>query len=223
MQWQRLHAHDPAAYSRDSLDIGQYTEDDIALLNEAGPKHQIGTGCSSDALVGIWLAEISGIGDLMSEEVVRAHLDSLFKYNYFADIDEQPNPARAGYALAGEAGLILCSWPDDNAPALPFQYSAAVWPGVEYTVAALVMMHGMVDEGLALVRAVRARYDGQWRNPFDESNAAIGRRDRASYALINTLTGLRYDAVDRTLYINSRIGDFWAFLSTNTGYGTVIF
>lgn len=44
----------------------------------------------------------------------------------------------------------------------------------------------------------------------------------ASYGLLQGLTGIRYDAVDKTLYINSRIGDsFTSFLSTETGFGNV--
>ena len=35
------------------------------------------------------------------------------------------------------------------------------------------------------------------------------------------LTGMRYDAVDKTLFIDSKVGDFTSFLSTNTGFGTV--
>ena len=36
------------------------------------------------------------------------------------------------------------------------------------------------------------------------------------------LTGIRYDAVDKILYIDSRIGDdFTSFLSTETGFGNV--
>jgi hypothetical protein len=35
------------------------------------------------------------------------------------------------------------------------------------------------------------------------------------------LTGLRYDAIDKTLYIDSKIGDFTSFISTNSGFGTV--
>jgi hypothetical protein len=35
------------------------------------------------------------------------------------------------------------------------------------------------------------------------------------------LTGVRYDAVDETLYLDSRVGDdFRVFLATGTGYGT---
>jgi hypothetical protein len=35
------------------------------------------------------------------------------------------------------------------------------------------------------------------------------------------LTGVRYDAVDKTLYIDSKVGDFTSFISTQTGFGTV--
>jgi hypothetical protein len=43
----------------------------------------------------------------------------------------------------------------------------------------------------------------------------------SSYALLQGLTGVWYDAVDQTLTVNSQIGDFRSFLSTATGYGTV--
>ncbi|MFA7410231.1 MAG: hypothetical protein WCY83_08385, partial [Bacteroidales bacterium] len=45
-------------------------------------------------------------------------------------------------------------------------------------------------------------------------------RALASYGLLQGLTGVRYDAVDKLLYIRSRVGeDFQSFLSTATGYG----
>ena len=41
-------------------------------------------------------------------------------------------------------------------------------------------------------------------------------------AMLEGLTGIRYDAVDKILYIDSRIGDdFTSFLSTETGFGNV--
>ena len=45
----------------------------------------------------------------------------------------------------------------------------------------------------------------------------------SSYGMLQGLTGLRYDAVDGTLYIDSKVGDFSCFLSTATGFGTVEF
>jgi len=45
----------------------------------------------------------------------------------------------------------------------------------------------------------------------------------ASYALIEALTGIRYDAVNKTLFVNSKVGDFTSFLSTDTGFGNVVY
>jgi hypothetical protein len=37
--------------------------------------------------------------------------------------------------------------------------------------------------------------------------------------MLQGLTGVWYDAVDRTLTIDSKIGDFKCFISTETGFG----
>ena len=43
----------------------------------------------------------------------------------------------------------------------------------------------------------------------------------SSYGLIQGLTGVRYDAVEKALYVKPSIrGDFRSFLCTATGYGT---
>jgi hypothetical protein len=39
--------------------------------------------------------------------------------------------------------------------------------------------------------------------------------------MLEGLTGVRYDAVEQTLFIDSKVGDFTSFLSTETGFGTV--
>jgi hypothetical protein len=44
----------------------------------------------------------------------------------------------------------------------------------------------------------------------------------ASYGLLQALSGARYDAVEKVLYLRPAInGDFRSFLATATGYGTV--
>jgi len=35
------------------------------------------------------------------------------------------------------------------------------------------------------------------------------------------LTGVRYDAVEKKLFVDSNVGDFTSFLSTESGFGTV--
>jgi hypothetical protein len=44
----------------------------------------------------------------------------------------------------------------------------------------------------------------------------------ASYALLQAYTGVRYDAVTKTLYVReNNVHKFRTFLSTASGYGTV--
>ena len=54
---------------------------------------------------------------------------------------------------------------------------------------------GLVEEGLALVGAVRSRYAGHVRNPFNEYECgSYYARAMASYALLGALSGFRYSA-----------------------------
>jgi hypothetical protein len=85
------------------------------------------------------------------------------------------------------------------------------------------MFEGQVEKGLDIVRTCRKRYDGRIRNPFNEYECGSWyARAMSSYGLIEGLTGVRYDAVDGVLFIDSRIGNsFTSFLSTDTGFGNV--
>ena len=138
------------------------------------------------------------------------------------DLSKHSNPQRPGFALGNEGGLLLCTWPRGGKLSLPFVYSDEVWTGIEYQVAAHLMIAGMVEEGLDIVRACRDRYDGRVRNPFNEIECGHWyARAMSSYALLQGLSGARYDAVEQVLYIQPKIkGDFKSFLSTATGYAT---
>ena len=67
-----------------------------------------------------------------------------------------------------KSGLVLCTWPRGGMPLLPFPYSNEVWTGIEYQAAGHMILDGMVQEGLEVVRLCRDRYDGVRRNPFNE-------------------------------------------------------
>lgn len=121
-----------------------------------------------------------------------------------------------------KVGLLLYTWPKGGMLSLPFVYSNEVWTGIEYQVASHLMMKGEVEKGLDIVRECRKRYDGRVRNPFDEIECGHWyARAMASYGMLQGLTDIRYDAVDKTMYIDSKIGDFKCSISTNTGFGTV--
>jgi hypothetical protein len=163
------------------------------------------------------------MGELLDREKVAGHLAAVHRYNLRRDLSEHANPQRPSYACGAEGGLLLCTWPRGGSPTLPFVYSNEVWTGIEYQVASHLMLMGMVEPGLEVVRTCRDRYDGRVRNPFDEYECGHWyARAMSSYALLQGLTGARYDAVEKTLYLEPRIaGDFRSFLATATGYGTV--
>ncbi|MEN8254900.1 MAG: GH116 family glycosyl hydrolase [Verrucomicrobiota bacterium] len=190
-------------------------------INEQGPKYQYGTGCLSDGVLGFWIARACGLDEIMDAGKIASHLRAVHKYNFRQDLSDHANTQRPSYAVGNEAGLLICSWPHGGKPILPFVYSDEVWTGIEYQVASHLMMHGEVEKTLEIVCACRDRYDGYVRNPFNEYECGHWyARAMASYGLIQGLTGLRYDAVDKTLHIDSRIGnDFRAFLSTASGFG----
>jgi len=222
VQWKGLEAKDPVEASNVGINMN-YSQEAIELLQKEGPKYQYGSGCISDGVLGFWLARACGLGEIVDSAKVKKNLAAIHKHNLKHDLSDHVNPQRPTYAMKNDGGLLLCTWPKGEMPSLPFVYSNEVWTGIEYQVASHLMMEGMVDEGLEIVRLCRDRYDGSVRNPFNEFECGHWyARAMASYGLIQGLTGIRYDAVDKTLYIDPSIGgDFTSFLSTSSGYGSV--
>ena len=214
VEWKTLHA---------GLQTGSLPEEVRALIEREGPRYQYGTGCISDGVLGFWLGELSGLHDLVDDEKLRANLQSIYRYNFKRDLAHHANPQRPGYALGHEAGLLLCTWPTGGKPSLPFVYSDEVWTGIEYQVASHLIAKGMLAEGLRIVTACRDRYDGRVRNPYDEYECGHWyARALASYALLQAYTGLRYDKVNKTLFVSDRSAKrHRSFLATQDGYGTV--
>ena len=202
---------------------GTYSSEAVTLLKKEGPKYQYGTGCLSDGVLGAWMAAMAGIPNVLDPAKVTSHLRAVHRHNLRKDLSAHANPQRPSYACGEEGGLLLCTWPKGGKLSLPFVYSDEVWTGIEYQVASHLMLMGRVEEGLEIVRACRDRYDGRVRNPFNEYECGHWyARAMSSYGLLQGLSGARYDAVDKVLYLRPSIqGDFRSFLSTATGYGTV--
>ncbi|HWH68555.1 MAG TPA: GH116 family glycosyl hydrolase, partial [Candidatus Sulfotelmatobacter sp.] len=220
IEWKNLRAKNPLETQSFG---GGYSPEAIELLKQEGPKYQYGNGCLADGVLGSWLALVCGVGQVLDARKVASHLRAVHKYNLKLDLSDYANPQRPTYACGNEGGLLLCTWPKGGQLSLPFVYSNEVWTGIEYQVASHLMRLGLVQEGLDLVRACRDRYDGRVRNPFNEYECGHWyARAMSSYALLFGLSGARYDAVEKVLYLEPTIkGDFRCFFSTATGYGTV--
>jgi non-lysosomal glucosylceramidase len=184
-------------------------------------RYQFGPGCLSDQLLGAWFADVIGLDSGLSAERLKKALESIYRYNFKASFYDHPNTQRI-YALNDEKGLLLCSWPQGGRPRLPFVYSDEVWTGVEFQVAAHMIAHGLVEEGLAVVKGITDRYDGLRRNPWNEVECGSHySRALASWSVLMTLSGYRYSGVEQRLgfapVINVR--DFRCFFAAGAAWG----
>jgi len=188
-------------------------------------KYQIAEGCGIDQVLAQWHANLYGLGEIFDPEQTRTALASIFTNNFKPHLGDFFNPCRV-FGLNDEAGLTICSWPPGSVkPILPVPYSQEVMTGFEYAAAVHMLQAGLVEQGLAVVNAVRDRFDGEKRNPWNEfecgSNYA---RSMASYALLNAYSGFSFDMVRGMVGFNPLVMEgsaFQCFWSLDAGWGTV--
>ncbi|HOV74651.1 MAG TPA: GH116 family glycosyl-hydrolase [Candidatus Hydrogenedentes bacterium] len=182
---------------------------------EMAPQFQFGKGCLSDQVLGQWLTSLSGLGYAIDPKQIRKTLKSIFRFNWRSDMRAHANMQRV-YAINDDAGLVLCTWPRGERPAVPFPYCDEVWTGFEYQVASHCIMEGLVEEGLTIVKAARDRHDGIKRNPWDEFECGHHyARAMSSYGLLLALSGFTFNKGNGTVGFEPRIRaerfrTFWA-------------
>ncbi len=170
----------------------------------AEPDFQVGNGCLVDQLVGQYTAHVVGLGYLLRPENVRTALRSIFRYNFRQGLYDHWNVMRT-FALADESALLICSWPHGDRPRVPFPYFSEVMTGFEYRAAAHMIYEGLVEEGLTVIEAIRARFDGYRRNPWNEPECGHHyARAMASWAAILALSGFHYSGVSKLLQLAPR-------------------
>ena len=185
-------------------------------------KYQHGVGCLADQLLGQLNAHNAGLGYLLPPRKVKKAIASVYRHNLLTDFTHHDNCQRT-YALNDETGLLACTWPNGGRPKIPFPYSHEVWTGIEYQVAAHLIWESLLDEGLAVVKAVRDRHDGVRRSPWDEFECGHHyARSMASWGLIPALSGYHCDMTEKRISFSPRINedDFKTFWSTGTAWGT---
>jgi non-lysosomal glucosylceramidase len=185
-------------------------------------KYQIGDGCAIDQVVAQWHANICGLGEVFDPKKTRKALRSIHRYNFKRSFRELANPCRI-FGLNDEGGVLICSYPRSRA-AVTLTYAEEAMHGFEYQAACHMIQEGMIDEGLEIVRAIRGRYDGEKRNPWNEiecgSNYA---RSMASYALVPALSGFSFDMTTGSVGWSppGRPKSFRCFWCLQSGWGTV--
>ncbi len=155
-------------------------------------------GCEIDQVLGQSWAWQVGLGEVLPREQTRMALQALWKYNFTPDVGpyRKAYPAGRWYAMAGEAGTLMCSWPQGDAKRITtgfdFYFNECM-NGFEYQLAGHMIWEGMLEQGLAIARAVHDRYDGSRRNPWNEVECGDHyARSMASYGVFIAACGFEY-------------------------------
>jgi uncharacterized protein (DUF608 family) len=157
--------------------------DDGYFINKADSKHldaiNSGTGCEIDQVFGQSWAFQVGLPRVLPEKETVSALRSLWRYNFTPDAGPYRKAYKPGrwYAMAGEAGLLMCSFPRTDwdytqakgqGPDWAAGYFNECMTGFEYQVAGHMIWEGLLTEGLAVTRAIHDRYHASRRNPWNE-------------------------------------------------------
>lgn len=229
------------AMTKDTLFNGEYFFQAVDLNNEEMLKHfdcyknywneekgqikyQIGEGCEIDQMLGQYHANVCGLGDIFDRNQRRCALKNMVKNNFKKSLRDLENPWRI-FAVNDESGTVICDYPEGKTkPAIPISYCDECMTGFEYAFAGLLISEGFVESGLEVVRAVRRRYDGEKRNPWNEiecgSNYA---RSMSSFALLPIFSGFEFDLPKKHIGFSPVVsGNFKCLWSLGTGWGDFI-
>ena len=169
-----------------------------------GNSFVIGNGCHIDQVYGQAWAHQVGLGRLLPERYTQSALRAIWRYNFSPDVGPFRAKFKEGrwYAMAGEAGTIMTTWPRDDREypkiieagmATGVGYLNEVWTGQEHQLAGHLIGEGMVLEGLAVVRAVHDRHHPSRRNPYNEVECGDHyARGMASYGVFLAACGFEY-------------------------------
>lgn len=187
-------------------------------------KYQIADGCEIDQMLGQWHANLCGLGNIFDKDQRRTALQHLYQNNFKTSFRDFANAWRI-FTLNDESGTVMCDYPfGSRKTEIPIPYCEECMTGFEYAFAGLLISEGFQQGGLEVVRAVRGRYDGKKRNPWNEiecgSNYA---RAMSAFALLPIFSGFEYDVPKGYLGFSPILkGDYKCFWSLGTGWGDFI-
>lgn len=147
--------------------------------------------CMSDMMSGDWFAGMMGWEHMLEPDRIRTALTSILQHNFRPDW-----------------GLLNASYPEGvpQRVATSGNYQQeATWSGIEYTVAALLMEQGMVDDGMEIVRDIHNRYiqAGRFWNHVECGNHYY--RAMSSWTLLLALSGFTWNAQGGELGLLPRV------------------
>jgi non-lysosomal glucosylceramidase len=212
--------------------------DDGYFVNKVDPTKldaiNSGTGCEIDQVMGQGWAFQVGLPRVLPERETRSALRSLWRYNFTPDVGPYRDRYKAGrwYAMPGEAGLLMCTFPRSDwdytqakgrGPDWAAGYFNECMNGFEYQAAGHMIWEGLVTEGLAVTRAVHDRYHPSRRNPWNEIECGDHYvRSMASYGVYLAVCGFEYHGPRGRMAFAPRVSpeNFRAAFTAAEGWGS---
>jgi len=172
---------------------------------------QLGKGCLVDQLVGQYLAHTAALGHVLDESNIKTTLRSIMKYNWVDGFNNHTNTFRS-FGVGNEAGLIMASYPKGELLDFPFPYYTEIMTGFEYSTAIHMIYEGQVENGVKVFEAIRNRFDGKKRNPFNEGEFGHRyARAMAAWGGVVAWTGFEYSGVKKSMKFTDKAGKyFWS-------------
>ena len=187
-------------------------------------KYQLGDGCIIDQLVAQWHANLYGLGEIFDPGNTVTALRTIYRLNFKQRLGDIYNPCRV-FGMEDESGTVIAAWPDARKPAVPAPYAQETFHGMEYAFGGALLQYDLLYEGVSVFRAVRDRYNGANRNPWNEMECGSNyARSMASWCGILALSGFTFDANRHHIGFDPRVRDgvaFHSFWCNGMAWGTV--
>jgi len=215
------------------------------FIQRIDPRHpeaiNTNDGCHIDQVFGQSWAFQVGLGRVLPAAQTHSALRALYRHNFTPDVGPYRKeftliPGGRWYAMPGEGGLVMCTWPRGGAEHAAGNavasgnkqvfvgYFNECMTGFEYQVAAHMLWEGMVTEGLTITRMVHDRYHAARRNPWNEVECGDHyARAMASYGVFLAACGFEYHGPRGHLGFAPRLTpeDFRAPFTAAEGWGTL--
>jgi hypothetical protein len=194
-----------------------------------------GNGCHIDQVFGQTWAHWVGLGELFDRDKQLSALRALWKYNFVPDVGPFRDQYMRGrwYAMAGDAGLVMCTWPNEDQNAATrdhwqFGYFNECMTGFEWQAAAHMIWEShdqpdLLEKGLAISRAIHDRYNAKLRNPYNEIECSDHySRAMASYGVFQAVCGFNCHGPNGELSFAPRLTpeEFKAAFVAPEGWGS---
>ncbi len=215
---------------------GEYFINILDPENLKNPNSNV--GCHIDQVLGQSWAMQAGLPRVLPEKETKSALASIYKYNFWEDIGSYIDTSYIQnvrfYALPGEAGTMMCTFPKGGAEKasgeienewekLVVGYFSECMTGFTYQAAAHMIAEGLVDEGMEMIKAIHDRYNPAKRNPYNEVEYGNHyTRAMSSYGAFVAASGFKYHGPKGTIGFDPKINpeNFKSAFITAEGWGS---